>query len=99
MHREDEGYDSTVTHKLAGAKRLQVNMNVQNLFNQRAGISKFSTYQQLDGITFDQADFYAGKLNFDALAAQQGVAKDPRFLQTNAWQPPLQARVGVKFIF
>ena len=85
--------------RLAGVRRLQVNLNVQNLFNQRAGISKFSTYQQNDGITFDQADFYAGKLNFDALAVQQGIAKDPRFLQINAWQPPLQARVGVKFLF
>ena len=85
--------------RLAGVRRLQVNLNVQNLFNQRAGISKFSTYQQNDGITFDQADFYAGKLNFDALAVQQRIARDPRFLQINAWQPPLQARVGVKFLF
>jgi outer membrane receptor protein involved in Fe transport len=85
--------------KLAGARRVQVSLQVQNLFNQGAGISKFSTYQKNDGITFDQAAFYAGRLNFDQLAQAQGVAKDPRFLQFNGYQAALQARFGVKFLF
>jgi len=85
--------------KMGGGRRLEVNFTVFNLLNEEAGVSKYSTYQKTDGITFDEADFYAHKLNFDQLIVAQNVAKDPRFLQYNAWQLPIQARFGVKFIF
>ena len=62
-------------------------------------MSKYSTYQKVDGIDFDQADFYNHKLNFDQLIAAQGIAQDPRFLQYNAFQAPISARFGVKFVF
>jgi hypothetical protein len=85
--------------KMAGTRRLQVHLNVQNLFNQRAGVSKHSTYQQFNGIDFDETAFYRGQLNFDQLAVAQGVTKDPRFLMVNSYQAPIFARIGVKFLF
>ena len=36
--------------KLGGGRRLQFQANVLNLFNQEAAISKYSTYQKVDGI-------------------------------------------------
>ena len=70
-----------------------------NLFNQQTAISKYSTYQKVNGVDFDQADFYSHKLNFDQLIQEQGIVKDPRFLQDNAFQTPILARFGVKFLF
>ena len=85
--------------KMGGGRRLELNFTVFNLFNEEAGISKYSTYQKTDGITFDQVDFYEHKLNFDQLIVDQGIAKDPRFLQYNAFQAPINCRFGVKFVF
>jgi hypothetical protein len=51
------------------------------------------------GAVADQVAFYNHQLNFDQLIASNNVAKDPRFLQYNAFQLPIQARFGVKFIF
>jgi Carboxypeptidase regulatory-like domain/TonB dependent receptor-like, beta-barrel len=85
--------------KIGASKRLQFQANIINLFNQSAAVSKFSTYQKTDGITFDEVDLYSGLLNFDQLIAAQGVAKDPRFLLPDRYQAPIQARFGVKFLF
>ena len=76
-----------------------VQFNVINLFNQRHQINAFSTFQQFDGITFNEAAFYRGQLNFDQLITAQAITKDPRFLMQNGFQTPLQARFGVKFLF
>ncbi len=85
--------------KLGGGRRLEVNFTVFNLFNQEAGVSKFSTYQQADGIDFDQVDFYNHQLDFNQLIQAQGIAQDPRFLRYSAFQAPISARFGVKFVF
>ena len=97
--------------KFGGGRRLEVNFTVFNLFNQEAGVNKYMTYQQVDGIEIDVptdcaagqghclGDFYTGKLNFSDLIAQQGVVQDPRFLRYNSFQAPISARFGVKFVF
>jgi len=86
--------------KLGGDKRLQFSFNVLNLFNQQAAVSKYSTYQQTDGIGIpSEAAFYNGQLDFDDLIAAQHIVQDPRFLQDNGYQTPLSARFGVKFLF
>jgi hypothetical protein len=93
--------DAYIQHewKFGGDKRLQLSLNVLNLFDQRAGVSKASTYQKTDGISFDEADFYAGKLNFEQLIQDQGIKINPQFLKYNGYQAPLAARFGVKFLF
>ena len=85
--------------KVGGDRGLQVSLNVLNLFDQSASIGKWSTYQLVNGINFNQADFFAGRLNFDQLIQQQGVTQDPRFLQDSWYQFPITARFGVKFLF
>jgi len=82
-----------------GSRRVQVFGNIQNLFNQQAGVSKASTMQLVNGISFDETDFYNHKLNFDTLVQQQKVEIDPRFLKVNSYQAPILARFGVKFLF
>ena len=91
-----------------GTRAIQLNATVQNLFNQQTATSKFITQLRSgNGLTFDQAAFYAGDINFQSLiqAASAGVApgaptfQDPRFLLANDYQTPILARFGVKFIF
>jgi hypothetical protein len=82
---------------------------VLNLFNQRTPISKFSTQLRSgNGLTFDQAAFYAGQIDFEQLisagtAAAQAAGRasftDPRFDMNNDYQSPILARVGLKFLF
>jgi hypothetical protein len=86
--------------RLAGERRMQVSLNVLNLFDQKASLGKWSTYQFPDGINLPDEDlFYGGQLNFDQLIREQGVVQDPRFLQDSWFQFPISARLGVKFLF
>jgi hypothetical protein len=90
--------DLSITHVVRFSNRsLQFNFNVLNLFNQEAVINKFSTYHAVNGVTFDEDAFYRGQVNIDSLLP--GVVKDPRYLQPNGFQTPIQARFGVKFMF
>jgi outer membrane receptor protein involved in Fe transport len=101
--------DIYVQHEFKlGTRAIQLNATVQNLFNQQTATSKFITQLRSgNGLTFDQAAFYAGDINFQSLiqAASAGVApgaptfQDPRFLLANDYQTPIIARFGVKFIF
>jgi hypothetical protein len=93
--------DLLVQHefRLVGDRRLQVSLNVLNLFNQDTVTSKYSTYHYVSGVRPDEAAFYAGTQTLAQLIQSQGVRQDPRFLQANGFQAPIQARVGVKFIF
>ena len=85
--------------KLAGSKQVQISMNVLNLFNQKTAVSKYSTYQRVNGVVPDEALFYRGQQTLEQLIISQNVIKDPRFLQDNLYQSPVQARLGVKFLF
>ena len=86
--------------KVAGSRSLQFSLNVFNVFNQDTVTSKYSTYQKVNGVTpTDELLFYTGKETLASLIVSQGVAKDPRFLQANAFQAPIAARLGVKFSF
>jgi hypothetical protein len=99
--------DFQVQHdlKFASNRVLTLNFTVLNLFDQKTVTSKWTTMQRQNGITFDQAAFYAGQVNFDALI-NQAIANqssttflDPRFLQDYRYQAARIARFSVKFLF
>lgn len=85
--------------KVGGTRSLQLSLNVLNLFSQAASVGKFATYQKVNGVVPDEAKFFAGTQTLASLITSQNVVKDPRFLMDNAYQAPLAARVGVKFLF
>ena len=90
--------DLSVQHSFKlGTRSVIVNANVLNLFNQQATVNKFITYNRVNGVNFSEAAFYAGQVNVDNLLP--AVDKDPRFLMANGFQPPIQARFGVRFNF
>ncbi len=85
--------------KLGGARRIQLTVNVLNLFNQKADTNFFAGVLASNRtVSFDEAAFYAHQLQpFDTLAA--GIPKDPRYMQASGFQGSINARLGVKFIF
>ncbi len=85
--------------KVGGSREVQLSLNILNLFNQDTAVGKYSTYHKTNGVTPDEALFYAGRQNLADLIVSQNVIKDPRFLMDNAFQNPMQARIGVRFIF
>lgn len=93
--------DAYVQHEFKlGSKRAQVSFNVLNLFDQKAALGKWSTYQLTDGINLpDESVFYSGGYSFANLIAAQGVTQDPRFLKDSWYQFPINARLGLKFLF
>jgi hypothetical protein len=86
-----------------GSRQLQLSFNVLNLFNQDTAIGRFSTEHRVTGVTPNQELFYSGQQTLEQLINARAAAdpgfRDPRFLRDNAFQAPLQARFGVKFIF
>ena len=85
---------------LGGRRRLTVGLNVLNLFNQAAGVSRYSLENdQFAEVVIDQAAYYAGRADVGAAFDQQRVPRDPRFLQYDAFQEPIRARVMVRFGF
>ena len=87
------------TEALDQDRNLQVFLNVLNLFNQETAIEKFSTYQYSGGVVPDEDAFYTGRQTLASQITAQQVAQDPRFLMNSDFQNPLQARIGVKFVF
>lgn len=85
--------------KLGGRNRLSFNANFINVFGSSTAINKFVTQLQ-PGTAIDVTEdqFFHG-VNTQQLIAQQGLAQDPRFLQTWGFQVPRQLRLGMKFSF
>ncbi|MDO8680944.1 MAG: carboxypeptidase regulatory-like domain-containing protein [Acidobacteriota bacterium] len=85
--------------KVGGSREVQVSLNVLNLFNQGTAVAKYSTYHKTNGVTPDETAFYTGRQTLASLITSQNTVKDPRFLMDSAFQAPLQARIGLRFIF
>jgi hypothetical protein len=86
--------------RLSARLRLSAGLSVANLFNQDTVISVYSWETEVGaGIALNEADFYAGKLDFAQLMAEQRIPRDPRFLMAQAFQPPRTAKVAVKVTF
>jgi outer membrane receptor protein involved in Fe transport len=96
--------DFLIQHEIkVGARRLQFNLNVLNLFNQKIAIGKHSTFQRTGGVTPNEPLFYTGGQTLESLIAPAladgTLQQDPRFLLANQFQSPIVARFGVKFTF
>jgi outer membrane receptor protein involved in Fe transport len=83
-----------------GARSFQISLNVLNLFNQETSVGRYSTYQQSGtGVVPNEALFYSGGQSLAQLITSQNVPQDPRFLKDQFFQAPIQARIGLKFLF
>jgi hypothetical protein len=94
--------DLVVQHSfsMSSGRSLQLSFNVLNLFNQDTSVGRYSTYQKVNGVNIaSEPNFFSGKETLAGDIVSQGVVKDPRFLMDNAFQAPLVARFGVKFLF
>jgi hypothetical protein len=102
--------DLLVQHafKVGGGREIQLQANILNVFDQRIANNKVSTIRRGGGIPlgagyYTEAEFYAGKLNFDDLIAKAVAAGNmtlnPQFGMANGYQAPIAARFGVKFTF
>jgi carboxypeptidase family protein/TonB-dependent receptor-like protein len=100
--------DLLVAHevKLGESRRLRFEANVINLFNQKTSRHRFVDYNrqrnssEMDLSSIDLAKGY----DYKALIAgttdgKAGNALDPRFNQTDLFNPGFAGRFGVKFIF
>jgi outer membrane receptor protein involved in Fe transport len=89
--------------RFGGTREFQVSLNVLNLFNQSIAVSKFSTFSRTGGVSPNEALFYQGQQTIESLIpsalASGAMTQDPRFLLDNGYQSPIQARVGLKFLF
>lgn len=83
--------------ELGRVGRLQISVNVLNLFDQATRTSVFSA-ETRDVIAISNESFFGG---FDAqkLIAAQGTRRDPRFLQADQFQAPRSVRLGAKLMF
>ena len=90
--------------RLSGGKRFQLSANVLNLFDQRVAVNRFNNMRRTGaGLAINETAFYAGQVNvqslIDAQVAAGALSLDPRFLKNSAFEDPLQARFGIKFLF
>jgi len=90
--------------RLPGGKRFQINANVLNLFDQRVAVNRFNNMRRTGaGLAINETAFYAGQVNVQSLidtqAASGALSLDPRFLKDSAFEDPIQARFGIKFLF
>jgi len=85
--------------RMGGGKRLQVSLNVLNLFNQETATNRNIGYNDANGVLFDEKSFYANGVNVEQLIKDQGIVKSPLFLKDSGFQGKLVGRFGVKFIF
>jgi hypothetical protein len=85
--------------RLGGDRRIQVSLNVLNLFDQEGVTDRWKTELATgQGIDIDELTFYQG-FNTAQLIAAQNLVRDPRFLQDWQIQNPRTVRIGVKFTF
>lgn len=84
--------------RLAGDKRLQLGVNVLNLFDQEAPLVRSPNEFLFEQVAITPEELLAG-FDGSALIAEQHVARDPFFLKDHVYQPPREIRLSVKLMF
>ena len=83
-------------------RSLEINLNVINLFNQETPLRTFRSLYRQSLPLWQPGDPVSQVLDgydYQAIAASQGVTRDPRFLQHDRFQDPISARFGIRFVF
>ena len=91
--------DLYVEHEIAfgGRRRLQLSVNVINLFDQDAPVLRWP-YELLDAVDMDHKAFLLG-FDMEEIIATQELRRDPLFLSNYAFQLPREVRLGLKLTF
>jgi len=97
--------DLLVAHefKVGEAKRLRLEMNVINVFNQKTALFVFDRYTREEnssatGMDLSDVDLTQG-FDYQAKVAAAGGDLDPRYKKQSDFNPGIGARFLVKFIF
>ena len=99
--------DLLVSHdlKFGGAKRMRLEANVINIFNQKTARHIFDSYNRprraASAVNLANTDLAAG-YDYNALLAARpdgANSKDPRYGMEDLFNPGLQARFSVRFLF
>jgi hypothetical protein len=102
--------DLLISHELpmAAGRRIRLELNILNLFNQKTVLHKFNNLNRGAGlarassaIDLSNVDLAQGyDYNALILASQEGAfAYDPRYGQADLFQTGLQGQFSVKFVF
>jgi len=81
----------------AGRTRVEVMLNILNLFDQDTATNRWAS-ETRQNIPISDEDFFNG-FDVQQLIQRFNVTRDPRFLQDSAFQAPRAIRVGAKFSF
>ncbi len=93
-----ENLDLLVTHRFElGRGNLELRLNVRNLFDLK-NVTTVWVREQQDDIAMDLDTFFAG-FDVQQLIEEQGIKRDPRFLQNLFYQGPREIRFGIAFQF
>ena len=93
--------DLLVQHeiRLGGEKRLQLQLNVLNLLNQRTTITRDPSELEWGAVlSVTPEEFFRG-IDTQALIQEQGLQKNPGFLMDSEFQAPREIRLGIRFAF
>jgi len=83
--------------KLTDRYTIQINLNVINVLNTHIATRAFHLINQEEIYTTD-AEKLAGFDYLDVIA-DNDILRDPRYMKDWSFQGPINARIGVKFIF
>jgi hypothetical protein len=85
--------------RLRGDRRLQLSVNVMNLFDQATVTDRYNRETQ-DSLPITDEEFFLGApVDVQHVIAETETVRDPRFLMDSEYQLPRAIRLGVKFVF
>jgi hypothetical protein len=94
--------DLYVAHnfEIGEGKAIQVNFNIENLFNQKEVNDTFREMLRSSlSVDIEPGQAYDYNSLINDAAADDPYLKDSRFLKANGFQAPIEARFGLRFLF
>ena len=85
--------------RLGGDKRLQLELNVLNLFDQDNAVTRIPFQLESGAAVFMTEDTFFRGVDTQALIEEQGILENPLFLLDSEFQNPREVRLGIRFSF